>query len=186
QAPRLGTFDVRGRSDVGARCGGRPVGAVSPPARTNGRRSGPVRGRVPCAGRAARRPRAGDRGSRRHDVECVGFSKASQEETMLRQLSQTTRMLALAAAFALPGVTLAQGDNRPVVVVFRFDNNSIGAGRADFDGMATGVQDLLITDLASNSKIRLVDRAHLNEILSEQNLSKAQQLDPATAVRIGN
>src|SRR5262249_11291791 len=100
------------------------------------------------------------------------FQIASQEETMLRQLSHTTRMLALAAAFSLPGVVLAQGDNRPVVVVFRFDNNSIGAGKADFDGMATGVQDLLITDLASNAKIRLVDRAHLNEILTEQNLSK--------------
>jgi TolB-like protein len=104
---------------------------------------------------------------------------------MLRQRSQTTRMLALAAAFAFPGVVLAQADNRPVVVVFRFDNNSIGAGRADFDGMATGVQDLLITDLASNSKIRLVDRAHLNEILTEQNLSKTQQVDATTAVRIG-
>jgi TolB-like protein len=104
---------------------------------------------------------------------------------MYRPLSQTTRVLAMAAAFALPGVTLAQGDNRPVVVVFRFDNSSIGAGKADFDGMATGVQDLLITDLASNTKIRLVDRAHLNEVLTEQNLAKTGQVDPTTAVRIG-
>jgi TolB-like protein len=94
-------------------------------------------------------------------------------------------MLALAATFAVPGVMLAQGDNRPVVVVFRFDNGSVGPGRADYDGMATGVQDLLITDLASNTKIRLVDRAHLNEVLAEQNLSKTGQVDPTTAVRIG-
>jgi len=104
---------------------------------------------------------------------------------MLRQLSQPTRMLAVLAAFALPSVTAAQADNRPVVVVFRFDNNSIGAGKADFDGMATGVQDLLITDLASNARIRLVDRTHLNEILTEQNLAKTGQVDPTTAVRIG-
>jgi TolB-like protein len=104
---------------------------------------------------------------------------------MLRQLSQTTRMLAVAATFAVPGVVLAQADNRPVVVVFRFDNNSIGAGKADFDGMATGVQDLLITDLASNAKIRLVDRAHLNEVMSEQNLSRTGAVDPTTAVRLG-
>ena len=102
---------------------------------------------------------------------------------MLRQLSRATGTLAVAAAFALPTLALAQSDNRPVVVVFRFDNNSIGAGRTDFDGMATGVQDLLITDLASNSKIRLVDRTHLNEILTEQNLSKTGQVDAATAVR---
>jgi TolB-like protein len=104
---------------------------------------------------------------------------------MLRQLSAITRRLAVLAAVAVPGVTAAQADTRPVVVVFRFDNNSIGAGKADFDGMATGVQDLLITDLASNDKIRLVDRAHLNEILAEQNLSKTGQVDPATAVRVG-
>lgn len=104
---------------------------------------------------------------------------------MLRQLSRATGTLAVAAAFALPTFALAQSDNRPVVVVFRFDNNSIGAGRTDFDGMATGVQDLLITDLASNSKIRLVDRTHLNEILTEQNLSKTGQVDAATAVRLG-
>ena len=104
---------------------------------------------------------------------------------MLRQLSRATGTLAVAAAFALPTLALAQTDNRPVVVVFRFDNNSIGAGRTDFDGMATGVQDLLITDLASNSKIRLVDRTHLNEILTEQNLSKTGQVDAATAVRLG-
>jgi TolB-like protein len=104
---------------------------------------------------------------------------------MLRQLSHPTRMLALAAVFSLPGALAAQGDNRPVVVVFRFDNNSIGTGKADFDGMATGVQDLLITDLAANAKIRLVDRAHLNEVLTEQNLSKTGQVDPTTAARIG-
>jgi TolB-like protein len=104
---------------------------------------------------------------------------------MVRLLSQPTRMLAVLAAFAFPGVMAAQADTRPVVVVFRFDNNSIGAGKADFDGMATGVQDLLITDLASNARIRLVDRTHLNEILSEQNLAKTGPVDPTTAVRIG-
>jgi TolB-like protein len=104
---------------------------------------------------------------------------------MLRQLSYATRMLAVAASFALPTVALAQADTRPVVVVYRFDNSSIGAGRADYDGMATGVQDLLITDLASNPKFRIVDRAHLNEVLTEQNLAKTGQIDQATAVRVG-
>lgn len=104
---------------------------------------------------------------------------------MLRQLSRATGMFAVAATFALPALALAQNDTRPIVVVFRFDNNAIGAGRADFDGMATGIQDLLITDLASNSKIRLVDRTHLNEVLTEQGLSKTGQVDQSTAVRLG-
>jgi TolB-like protein len=104
---------------------------------------------------------------------------------MLRQLSQTTRMLALAATFALPGALAAQGDNRPIVVVFSFDNNAIGKDHADYDGMSKGVQDLLITDLAANAKIRLVDRARLQDLLAEQNLVKSGAVDPATAIRIG-
>jgi hypothetical protein len=91
-----------------------------------------------------------------------------------------------AAALALPTAVRAQAaDNRPVVVVFTFDNNAIGAGRADFDGIRTGVQDLLITDMASNAKIRLVDRAHIAEIQAEQNMVKSGAVDPQTAVRLG-
>lgn len=93
--------------------------------------------------------------------------------------------LALSAVSAVPTGARAQADNRPVVVVFTFNNNSIGAGRADFDGMASGVQDLLITDLASNNKIRLVDRSRISEVLQEQNMVKNGQIDPATAVRLG-
>lgn len=104
---------------------------------------------------------------------------------MLRQMSFTTRALAVAASLALPTIALAQADNRPVVVVFRFTNSSFGAGAADFAGTETGVQDLLITELAGNSKVRVVDRAHLSEIMTEQKMSKDGQVDPTTAVRVG-
>jgi TolB-like protein len=104
---------------------------------------------------------------------------------MSRSLSSVSRIVALAATLALPALAAAQADTRPVVVVYRFDNNSIGTGSAEFNGMATAVQDLLITDLASNTKFRIVDRTHLNDILTEQNLSKSGQVDPATAVRVG-
>ena len=104
---------------------------------------------------------------------------------MLRRTSFTTRALAMAATLALPAMAVAQADNRPVVVVYRFDNNSIGPARGEFDGVQTGMQDLLITDLAANTKVRIVDRAHLNEILTEQKLAKDGQVDPATAVRLG-
>jgi TolB-like protein len=98
--------------------------------------------------------------------------------------TRATRMLTLAAALVLPGMSGAQ-DNRPVVVVFTFTNSSIGAGRADFDGIATGVQDLLITDMASNPKIRLVDRSSIDAVMREQKMVKSGQIDPATAVRLG-
>jgi TolB-like protein len=97
---------------------------------------------------------------------------------------RTTRMFVAAAALAVPTFAVAQ-DNRPVVVVFTFQNSAMGAGRADFDGIATAVQDLLITDLASNAKIRLVDRARIAEIMQEQNLVKGGSIDAATAIRLG-
>jgi TolB-like protein len=106
---------------------------------------------------------------------------------MFRTLSYATRFAvtaATAAALALPAIVLAQ-DTRPVVVVFTFTNSSIGAGHADFDGISTGVQDLLITDMASNAKIRLVDRNSIDAVLREQNMVKTNQIDPATAVRLG-
>lgn len=108
---------------------------------------------------------------------------------MLRSMSYASRAARLMAAgatmaLAVPAALRAQ-DTRPVVVVFTFTNSSIGPGRADFDGIATGVQDLLITDMASNAKIRLVDRSRIAEVLNEQNMAKNGQIDPTTAVRLG-
>lgn len=108
---------------------------------------------------------------------------------MLRSKAYATRatklgMLLTAATVAMPAVTVAQ-DNRPVVVVFSFNNSAMGPGAADFAGVQTGIQDLLISDLASNPKYRLVDRARINQVLQEQNMVKNQQIDPQTAVRLG-
>jgi TolB-like protein len=101
---------------------------------------------------------------------------------MLRSTAFPTRLLA--ATLLLSSTLGAQTDNRPVVVVFTFTNSSIGP-KGEFDGLATGIQDLLITDLASNAKVRLVDRARLAELLQEQSLVKNGQVDQHTAVRLG-
>src|SRR4029079_5265422 len=91
----------------------------------------------------------------------------------------------LAGALLVPALAAAQSDTRPVVVVFTFTNSSIGPAKGDFDGIATGIQDLLITDLASNAKIRLVDRSRISEILQEQSMVRGSQIDPQTAVKVG-
>jgi len=79
----------------------------------------------------------------------------------------------------------AQADNRPVVAILSFDNNSIGNGRQDFDGLGKGIQETLIADMASNTKIRLVDRERIQRVIEEQQLVKAGSIDPATSVRVG-
>jgi TolB-like protein len=104
---------------------------------------------------------------------------------MSRSPSSLVRVLAAAVVVALPAVAFAQSDARPVVAVLSFDNNSIGAGRQDYDGIGKGIQETLIADMAANGKIRLVDRERIQRVLDEQHLSKSGAVDPATAVRVG-
>ena len=80
-------------------------------------------------------------------------------------------------------VTYAQA--KPVVAVLYFDNNSIGKDHADYDGVGKGIADMLITDMASNPSVRIVDRDRIQSVLTEQNLTKAGTIDPQTAIRLG-
>ena len=105
--------------------------------------------------------------------------------SLIRVLATTASVATVAAAVALPAVARAQADTRPIVAILSFDNNSIGAGRQDYDGIGKGIQETLIADMAGNGKIRLVDRERVQRVLDEQHLSKAGSVDPATAVRLG-
>jgi TolB-like protein len=92
----------------------------------------------------------------------------------------------VAALLALPLVAGAQVvDTRPVVAVLYFDNNSIGKDAADYAGMGKGIADLLITDLAANANVRVVDRDRVQALLAEQKLVREGAIDPETAVRLG-
>jgi TolB-like protein len=102
---------------------------------------------------------------------------------MLRSIAFPARLLA--TSLLCSAAVGAQADRRPIVVVFTFDNSSIGDKR-NYEGLSTGIQDLLITDLASNAKVRLIDRSRIAEILREQDLIKAGQVDAQSAVRIGH
>jgi TolB-like protein len=81
--------------------------------------------------------------------------------------------------------TAAQADTRPIVAVWYFQNNSIGAGRSDFDGLERGIADLLITDLAGAGRVRVVEREQIQKLLQEQNLVRERHIDDATAIRLG-
>ena len=104
---------------------------------------------------------------------------------MSRSPSSLIRVLAATTVVALPVVARAQADTRPIVAILSFDNNSIGAGRQDYDGIGKGIQETLIADMAANGKIRLVDRERIQRVLDEQHLTKSGAVDPATAVRVG-
>jgi TolB-like protein len=89
----------------------------------------------------------------------------------------------VAVAFVVPMAAEAQA--KTVIAVLYFDNNSIGRDRADFDGIGKGIADMLITDMAQNQNVRVVERERIQALLTEQNLTKAGTIDPTTAIRLG-
>lgn len=68
------------------------------------------------------------------------------------------------------------------VAISYFDNNT---GRPDLDPLSKGIADMLITDLSSVASLQVVERAKLNEVLSELKLSKTKFIDPRTAQKLG-
>jgi TolB-like protein len=99
---------------------------------------------------------------------------------MMRSLKVLAAIAPL-AAFA----PLAAQSNTPVVAVLVFDNGAFGPGAKDYDGIGKGIMDIVITDMASSNKVRVVDRERVQKILEEQNLTKSGAIDGNTAVRVG-
>jgi TolB-like protein len=100
----------------------------------------------------------------------------------MRRLIRSVLAFAAVAVFA-PTVVEAQG--KPVIAVLYFDNNSIGKDRADFEGIGKGIADMLITDMAANPNVRIVERDRIQALITEQNLTKEKTIDPQTAIRLG-
>ncbi len=77
-------------------------------------------------------------------------------------------------------------DRRPGIAVFPFTNGgSFGAGKEDLAALEIGIQQMLLTELAQNDSLRIVDRSALKQIMEEQNLATAGRVDAATAARVG-
>jgi TolB-like protein len=99
---------------------------------------------------------------------------------MLKQIARATALLVFVTA-----PVVAQDDTRPTVAVLPFVNSAIGAANADLAPLSKGIADLLITELAQNPAIRVVERENIAAILAEQNLARDGRVDDATAARIG-
>lgn len=101
------------------------------------------------------------------------------------------RALALTCLFALaPFVALAAQRIQPPaqktrVAVMHFTAAAAGPNRADYDAYSVGFQVLLAHALQSNPDIEVMERARLRELMTEQELSATDRVDPATVVRIG-
>lgn len=102
---------------------------------------------------------------------------------------QRTRLVATLAALGLAVLAApparAQGDQRPTVAVLYFNNGSYGKDRADYDALGRGIADFMITDLAGNPALRVVERQAIDNIFKEQDLGQTNRVDVETAVKLG-
>jgi TolB-like protein len=99
-------------------------------------------------------------------------------------MNRSLKMFAALAPLVAFAPITAQS-NAPVVAVLVFENGSFGPAAKDYEGIGKGIMDIMITDLASNSKVRVVDRERVQKILEEQQLTKSGAIDANTAVRLG-
>jgi hypothetical protein len=96
----------------------------------------------------------------------------------VKTLSTLVAGLALAA-----GTALAQ--SKPTVAVLYFTNSALGARNAELQPLSKGLADLLISSLAANTNIRVVERDRIQAILDEQKLASDGKLDQETAIKVG-
>ena len=97
-----------------------------------------------------------------------------------------TAVLALAGAgLAAPSGAVAAQAGRPTVAIMYFNNNVFTKDARDYDGLSKGVADFLITEMSSNSSIRVVERDQVQRLIEEQKLVGAGQVDRETAVKVG-
>jgi TolB-like protein len=98
------------------------------------------------------------------------------------------RLATIAAAIgtgAPVAPVLAQADTRPTVAIMFFNNNVFTKDARDYDGLSKGIADFLITEMAGNRNIRLIERDQVQKLVDEQKLVAGGQVDRETAVRIG-
>src|SRR6478672_6571763 len=104
-------------------------------------------------------------------------------------MKRSARFATLAAALlgvAAPVASvLAQADARPTVAIMFFNNNVFTKDARDYDGLSKGIADFLITEMAANPNIRLIERDQVQKLIDEQKLVTGGQVDRETAVRVG-
>jgi TolB-like protein len=110
-------------------------------------------------------------------------------KTLLRHAPLVIAALALTAPSPVALVAQdAEPDARPGVAVMPFDNGGSHGDEAeegDFEALEVGLQQMLLTELAQNTALRVVERGQLRQILAEQDLRSEGRVDPSTAAQLG-
>src|ERR1019366_8548589 len=94
------------------------------------------------------------------------------------------RFLTAAAGVAFAASSVF-AQSKPTVAILSFRNGAIGKAHDELDPLSKGICDVLITEMADNPGIVVIERDQMEAILKEQKLSSDKMTDPATAVKVG-
>ena len=75
-------------------------------------------------------------------------------------------------------------DSRPTIAVMYFTNSAL-VDNAAYAPLSKGMAEMLITELAQNSGVRVVERDRVQALIEEQNLQNSDRVDKETAVKLG-
>src|SRR5215218_6064186 len=103
----------------------------------------------------------------------------------MTRLSRTAQLALAGAGLLAPLGAAAAQAARPTVAIMYFNNNVITKDARDYDGLSKGLPDFLITEMSSNSAIRVVERDQVQKLLDEQKLLGGGQVDRESAVKVG-
>ncbi|MEM7417889.1 MAG: CsgG/HfaB family protein [Gemmatimonadota bacterium] len=88
----------------------------------------------------------------------------------------------LTLMLVVPGADLAAQDDKPVVAVLRYDNNT---GDDKYEHLGRALSSMMISDLSVLEDIRLVERDRLEELVAELDFQQSAYVDPESAQSIG-
>ena len=94
--------------------------------------------------------------------------------------ARVARAAVLMATAALPMMAPAAQAQKPTVAVMYFTNGAVG-NNAEYAPLSKGLAEMLITELSSNTGIRVVERDRLQSLLEEQNLGASNRVEQGTA-----
>ncbi len=108
--------------------------------------------------------------------------------TNARRWSTRTRSLLLAASTltisAMPLSAQGAANQKPTIAVLYFTNGAL-VDNAMYAPLSKGMAEMLITELAQNNAVRVVERDRLQSLIEEQNLQNSDRVDKETAIKLG-
>ena len=90
--------------------------------------------------------------------------------------------LLICLVIALPSFSTGDGDEKLRLAILYFDNSG---DSEKLQMLRKGMADMLITDLSKVKSLDIVERARLEEIMKEQEMSNSKSFDNNTAVSMG-